>query len=144
VLHRDNLPRAVARDHLRALTADTNAVLGDFLAPFRVEAEDDLSFRADFHDGRSQPAGRLSGGEKVVLAVGFRLSVNSVFAQDVGLLCLDEPTVGLDEHNLGCLRTALGRLRDLSRARGLQVILVTHERSLMPLFDKVIDLDAGP
>ena len=140
VLHRDSLPKVVAQHYLRELEIDTNAFLGVFDAPFRVETDAGLSFRALFHDGRDQPAGRLSGGEKVVLALAFRLSVNSMFAQDVGLLCLDEPTVGLDDHNLGCLRTALGRLKELSRARGLQVILVTHERSLGPLFDQVIDL----
>ncbi len=144
VLHRDNLPKIVAQHYLRELQRDTNAFLDVFEAPFRVEADDNLSFRALYHDGRDQPAGRLSGGEKVVLALAFRLSVNSMFAQDVGLLCLDEPTVGLDEHNLGCLQTALERLKELTRSRGLQVILVTHERSLGHLFDKVIDLSATP
>lgn len=140
VLHRESLPRIVAQHYLRELQVDTNSFLDTFEAPFRVEADDKLSFKALYHDGREQPAGRLSGGEKVVLALAFRLSVNSMFAQDVGLLCLDEPTVGLDEHNLGCLQTALERLKELSRSRGLQVILVTHERSLGHLFDKVIDL----
>jgi DNA repair exonuclease SbcCD ATPase subunit len=139
VLHRDNLPRIVAQHFLRELQVETNEFLGLFEAPFRVEADDNLSFRALFHDGNNQPAARLSGGEKVVLALAFRLSVNSMFAQDVGLLCLDEPTVGLDEHNLGCLQTAMERLREITRARGLQVIMVTHERSLGHLFDKVID-----
>lgn len=139
VLHRNNLPRVVAEHYLRALQVETNQFLEVFDAPFRVEADDKLSFRALFNDGREQPAGRLSGGEKVVLALAFRLSVNSMFAAEVGLLCLDEPTVGLDEHNLGCLQTALLRLKELSRERGLQVIMVTHERSLGHLFDRVID-----
>ena len=140
VLHRDNLPRIVAQHYLRELQIDTNAFLDVFEAPFRVETDEKLSFRAVFHDGRNQPAARLSGGEKVVLALAFRLSVNSMFAQDVGLLCLDEPTVGLDEHNLSCLKTALERLKELTRSRGLQVILVTHERGIGHLFDKVIDM----
>ena len=140
VLHRDNLPRIVAQHYLRELQIDTNAFLEVFEAPFRVETDEKLSFRAVFHDGRNQPAVRLSGGEKVVLALAFRLSVNLMFAQDVGLLCLDEPTVGLDEHNLHCLKTALERLKELTRSRGLQVILVTHERGIGYLFDKVIDM----
>lgn len=140
ILHRDALPRAVARHHLRRLESQTNEFLSLFDAPFRVRTDDDLSFRAMFQDGGDRPAGRLSGGQKVVLALAFRLSVNSAFAGEVGLLCLDEPTVGLDEHNLSCLEPALNRLRDLSRSRGLQVIMVTHERSLAHLFDKVIDL----
>lgn len=140
VLHRDSLPRVVAEHYLSRLRADTNAFLATFDAPFRVEPDAGLSFRAVFRDGTEQPAGRLSGGEKVVLALAFRLSVNSVFASDVGLLCLDEPTVGLDAHNLGCLGAALERLRDVSRARGLQVVMVTHEQRLARLFDTVVDL----
>ncbi len=142
VFHRDALPRIVSQRYLQLLKADTNEFLSTFESPFRVEVEHDLSFRATYLDGRNQPAGRLSGGEKVTLAIAFRLAVNLTFASDVGLLCLDEPTAGLDDHNLGCLEVALQRLGELSRSRGLQVILVTHERGLHHLADKVIDLSA--
>lgn len=141
VLHYSALPRLVSLHYLDRLTGDVNSYLRLFDSPFRVEVDENLSFTAVFHQGgKRRPAGRLSGGQKVVLALAFRLSVNNAFASDLGLLCLDEPTVGLDEHNLGSLETALGRLRELAKSTGLQVVMVTHERSLAPLFDNVISL----
>ena len=81
----------------------------------------------------------MSGGEKVILALAFRIAVNSLFASDLGLLCLDEPTAGLDDDNMQCLEKALARLKDLSSERGLQCIIVTHESErLARLFDNVI------
>jgi DNA repair exonuclease SbcCD ATPase subunit len=141
VLHYTALPRLVSLHHLDKLSADVNSYLRLFDSPFRVEVDESLGFTCIFHQGgKRRPAGRLSGGQKVVLALAFRLSVNNAFASDLGLLCLDEPTVGLDEHNLGSLEIALGRLRELAKSTGLQVVMVTHERSLAPLFDNVISL----
>ena len=101
---------------------------------------DGLGFLVDFPDGRSQPASRLSGGQKVVLALAFRIAVNSLFAADLGVIALDEPTAYLDDENISCLDVALARLRDLSEARGLQCILITHEKGLGHLFDHVVQL----
>lgn len=139
ILHRDGLSRIVAQNNLEAMQDEINELLDRFDSPFSVAADAGLSFVARFRDGRTVPAGRLSGGEKVLLALAFRVVVNAMFATDLGLLCLDEPTAGLDEGNLNCMRTALERLKELSTARGLQVIMITHERNL-PCFDKVIDL----
>lgn len=145
VVHYTALPKLVSAHHLGQLTAEVNTYLQLFEAPFRVEVDDKLSFTAVFSQGgRRRPAGRLSGGQKVVLALAFRLSVNNAFAKDLGLLCLDEPTVGLDEANLASLENALARLRELARSTGLQVIMVTHEKSLAHMFDHVIDFYPKP
>jgi DNA repair exonuclease SbcCD ATPase subunit len=139
-LHRDALPKLVAQSYLEQLEESVNEHLQDLGVDFRVRVGDNLSFRAVFPDGRDVPAEVLSGGEKVVFAVAWRLAVNAAFATDVGILCLDEPTDGLDSDRLGCLRRALERLRDLSGSGGLQCVIVTHERSLLPVFDHVIEL----
>jgi len=144
VFHRDNLPRKVAQAYLDKMRGEINEVLGVFNSPFRVEDVADLRFVIRKNDGTMQPAERLSGGEKVAFAVAFRIVVNSLFARELGLLCLDEPTAGLDEDNLSCMEAALGRLRELSRARNLQVILITHERGMDSLFDRVIQLPLSP
>jgi DNA repair exonuclease SbcCD ATPase subunit len=75
----------------------------------------------------------------VLLGVSFRVAVNSMFASDLGLLVLDEPTAGLDKGNLACLQVAFERLRELSRSRGLQVVMITHEENL-PAADNVIEI----
>lgn len=140
VLHRDNLPRLVCRRQLERLGAVTNEVLASFGSPMRLVPQEGLSYRADFTDGRQQPLTRLSGGEQVLTALAFRIATNATFAKSLGILCLDEPTAYLDADNIGCLDVALGQLRQLSRDRGLQCIIITHE-NLGHLFDHVETFD---
>ena len=140
LLHRDNLPRIVSQNYLELLETDTNELLTLFDTDFQIRAIEGMGFEALFEDGRVQPAARLSGGQKVVLSLAFRIAVNAMFANDLSLLCLDEPTAYLDDDNLGCLSIALDRLRDLSASRGLQCVLITHEHSLGSLFDNVVQL----
>ncbi len=140
ILHRDNLPRLVALNYLDLMQEEINELLERFESPFSVTADTNLSFVAHFKDGRKIPTGRLSGGEKVLLALAFRVVVNDIFAKDLGLLVLDEPTSGLDEGNLRCIRIAMERLKELSASRGLQVVMVTHEQGLINIFDNVIEI----
>jgi DNA repair exonuclease SbcCD ATPase subunit len=139
VTHWDAAPRAVAERNLVRIRQGVNANLDLFAADYRVSNSEDLSFRAHFPDGRVQPAARLSGGQKVVLALGFRLAVNFMYA-NLGFLALDEPTAYLDEHYIAGFEPVLGRLREFAASRGFQCLMVTHEQSLAPLFDSVIQL----
>jgi DNA repair exonuclease SbcCD ATPase subunit len=140
VLHRNNLPKQVAAGYLHLLESGVNQLLDRVGADFRIQTSDDQSYTAVFHDGRIIPANRLSVGQKVLLAINFRVEVNATFAHDIGVLCLDEPTQFLDTKNLGALDVALARLRTLSDARGLQCFVVTHEKRLSRLFDSVVAL----
>lgn len=137
LLHRDNLPKIITRWHLESLRAATNATLDAFQAKFRLLSEaEGLGYRAVFTDGRDITLTRLSGGEKVMAALAFRIAVNARFASRLGLLCLDEPTEWLDADNRRCLEVALGCLREFSQERGLQGIVITHE-AVGHLFDHV-------
>ena len=137
------LPQVAAQACLDSMIEEINDILEKFDAPFRVLNADNLKFTLRKHSGVTLPAERLSGGEKAVFSLAFRIVVNSKFAGSLGLLCLDEPTAGLDEDNVACLEVALGRLRELSTSRGLQVVLITHETGLDGLFDRVIKLSAA-
>jgi len=143
IFHRNEAPRMVTYTYIAQMLGRVNGVLELFDTPFRVEMDEQLGFTARFLDGiRVQPDRRLSIGERIVLAMAFRITVNATFAGQIGVLILDEPTAGLDEHNLGCLPRALERLRDLSAERGLQVLFVTHEPRISHLFDTTIELTA--
>lgn len=133
-------PRFVAQHNLQRLEHGTNEILAVLQSDFRVTADSGLSFTARFRDGVVTPAGRLSGGQKVALALAFRVAVNSMFASAVGLLALDEPTASLDKTRVRALSPVFARLRELTAARGLQCIIVTHEDDLAPLFDAQIRL----
>jgi exonuclease SbcC len=136
-------PKLVAMRNLQKLESSINELLQVFGVDFFVKASDDgsLSFTAEFFDGRKQPARRLSYGQKTVLALAFRVAVNALFAEEIGLLALDEPTAYLDQQRIKALAPVLEKLRELSTARGLQCLLVTHETSLIHLFESTVELD---
>lgn len=145
--HYANGPHTLATSILEDMTADVNRFLGQFTAPFSVlHADETLGFKCLFHDGREMPsdgppdATHLSGGEKVQLAVSFRFASYCMFANKLGLLSLDEPTVYLDEANVGRFCTLLERIKEVAQQMNLQVIIATHERAVMPFMDTVIDL----
>lgn len=142
IVHRDALPRMVANNLLENLVERMNTTLDEFASSFSVSASDDLTFVVRRPGGLTSTADRLSGGEKVVLALAFRFAVNSLFAGEVGMLVLDEPTAGLDTANLECLTDVLGQLSELTRKRGQQLIIITHDRRLERVFDTIIDIKA--
>lgn len=139
-LFRD-LPRIVSHQYLELLADECNSELSLFNAGFVVTPVGDLSFRADFMDGRQQVMQRLSWGQRVALAISFLVAVNTLFAKDIGLLWLDEPTEYLDEERVKSLRDVLLRMRERAGAAGLQIVMITHMRQLRDLFDKVIFTD---
>jgi DNA repair exonuclease SbcCD ATPase subunit len=140
VLHRDAAPKAVMQRNLVRAQTVINEKLAIFDTTYRVTADPvDLSFIATFPDGRTQPADRLSIGQKVLLALSFRLAMSELHAQ-LGFLVLDEPTAFLDEHHIAGFAPVLLQLREVAAARGLQCLMVTHEQQLAPLFDDVIQL----
>jgi len=138
-----NAPRIVAQRNLAALEASINELLHIFGVNFfvKVAADGTPAFIAEFFDGRKQVAQRLSIGQKTVLALAFRVAVNSMFAEEIGLLALDEPTASLDAPRIKALAPVLEKLRELSTAKGLQCLLVTHASSLSHLFESTIVLD---
>lgn len=137
VFHRDALPRVTSQVYLATLCSDINELLALFEAPFQVDVHDGLTFVASFATGSVQDVARLSGGQKVLFGLSFRVAVNALFGQNVSLLCLDEPTEYLDSHNVGCLAPALSHLRQRASQTDLQCIIGTHEETLEPLFDRV-------
>jgi DNA repair exonuclease SbcCD ATPase subunit len=138
-----NAPRLVAQRNLQRLEAAINELLQIFSVNFlvRVAGDGTPTFVAEFYDGRRQVAQRLSIGQKTVLALAFRVAVNAQFAEEIGLLALDEPTASLDAPRIQALAPVLEKLRDLSTAKGLQCLLVTHAAGLSHLFESTIELE---
>jgi len=80
-----------------------------------------------FFRGREVDKDRLSGGEKVALALAIRLAIGDVLgAQRLGFFILDEPTIHLDSENR---RRLLEVFASLSRAVR-QVIIITHDEEV--------------
>jgi DNA repair exonuclease SbcCD ATPase subunit len=136
-LHRDNLPAEVHRAILGEMEHGINVDLERIGAPFYICSTEGLSFTAFFQEGVVMPAGGLSGGQKVVLALPFLLQVNSLFAAQVGMLVLDEPTAGLDATYVDSMIEVFDRLRGMAKAQGFQIFVITHETELERAFDQV-------
>lgn len=141
VFHRQALPQVVAQENLEDMEDDINAVLDMFGSPFWVETSEDLSFDVHHPGHPPQSALRLSGGQKSVLAVGFRTAISTLFGSEIGMMVLDEPTAGMDDANVGFLAEALARFAAEVRGKR-QVIMITHAGSLRPAFDQVIEIGA--
>lgn len=77
-----------------------------------------------------RPAHLLSGGEKQLLAIC------SVLVTGPDVLVCDEPTTLLDLRNARRIATELAALE-------LQLVLVTHQLSLLEAFDRVLVFDGG-
>lgn len=139
VLHRDRLPRRVAQMNLSRMEGDINDHLKFFGDPYWVESNEELSFVVHKAGEPPQNAGRLSTGQRVILALSFWPAVASLWSAELGMLALDEPTANLDGENRKFLRDALGAMT--AKVRGQrQLIMVTHDPDLRTAFDQVIDL----
>jgi len=148
--HYANGPRVLVTATLAALTDDLNRFLGNFTAPFVVVPDpEQVGFKIEFTDGRDRPVeppgtNVLSGGERVQLAVAFRLAIYKMFARKLGLLSLDEPTAFLDESNVDRFGIVLAKVRELARNMNTQVFMATHEPSVIPYMDAIVNLDQVP
>lgn len=140
VLHVSNLPSLVMREYAQILNRRIRYYLEIWEAPFAVSLDSDLAFVATFPDGRTYSAARLSGGQKIVAATAFRFAMADTFASQMGMLILDEPSNYLDKDNIAHFQTLLLKLKELSGPSGKQIILVTHEESLMGFFDHSVQI----
>jgi DNA repair exonuclease SbcCD ATPase subunit len=139
VFHWQNLPKRVAQSNLMGITGEINEALEIFGNPFWVEADENLSFKVHFPNSPSRAAGALSGGQKAVLAICFRMAVNRLFGTDTGMMFLDEPTAGLDNDNIEYFQNALSVLATEVRDKR-QLVIITHAAELCGTFDQVIEM----
>ena len=112
------------------LTAKENVelaseIVSDALDPETVLKEVGLGNR--LHNFPAQ----LSGGEQQ------RVAIARAVAKNPKILLCDEPTGALD-YQTG--KQVLGILQDMSRKKGATVIIVTHNASLAPIADRVIQM----
>jgi putative ABC transport system ATP-binding protein len=77
---------------------------------------------------------QLSGGEQQ------RVAVARALAGDPALLLCDEPTGALDPETG---RVVLGLLREVNRASGRTVLLVTHNAAVARMADRVLRMRSG-
>jgi len=145
--HSSNGPRTMSLSAIRAMTGYVNEYLSALHSEIEVMPDNQgLSFAFSYMDGRpvSNPppsTAKLSGGQKIELALAFRLAIYRYFGQKMGIMVLDEPTAHLSPAGITYFGTLLQTVSTLAKNMNLQIIMPTHEKEIMPYMDSEIHFD---
>jgi DNA repair exonuclease SbcCD ATPase subunit len=138
VFRHDGVSGRYVNQRMSLMCSSINQYLKSFNAAYRVELGEDNEFMCDFGN-KVRPSSDLSCGQKVTLSLAFRFAACEVFSTGVNLIVLDEPTTWLDKETIDNFQTIIESISELSDSQNLQVLIVTHERSLMPYFRQTIE-----
>ena len=115
------------------LTALENVEIAAQLCTNPIPAAQALDMVGLSGRSRNFPA-QLSGGEQQ------RVAIARALAKNPRLLLCDEPTGALD-YVTG--KAVLKLLYDLSKERGMTVIIITHNQAIAPMADRIIRIKSG-
>lgn len=138
--HRD----AIQKD-LRTFGADSiNASLTECLSMFNVPYN--VYFTTDglakFTDDKKQEHDfmSLSGGQKKIVSLAYRLALMRMFTNNISICVLDEPTSFIDTSNIEAMKNAFVSLSEFAQQNNMTIFIATHEYSLVPIFDALVEL----
>ena len=115
------------------LTALENVEIAAKLSPDALDAASVLE-QVGLGDRMKNFPAQLSGGEQQ------RVAIARALAKNPKLLLCDEPTGALD-YNTG--KALLKLLQDTCRSSGMTVIIITHNKALCGMADRVIRVKSG-
>ncbi len=115
------------------LTALENVEIAAKLSRHALKAQEVLE-QVGLKDRAGNFPAQLSGGEQQ------RVAIARALAKNPKLLLCDEPTGALD-YNTG--KAILKLLQDTSRQEGMTVIIITHNKALCDMADRVIRVKSG-
>jgi len=106
--------------------------LADGVKDGHVERARSLAERLEVARYWDRPSAALSQGERQ------RVAIARALVHEPALVLADEPTASLDANRK---QTAAKLMLDDARSRGAVLIMVTHDPELLPLFDRVVQLE---
>lgn len=140
VLHRECLPQIRVSAGLTMLNAKMTEWLDVFDVPFTVRIDKSCDFVISKNGAVEKPFKSLSGGQRKVGAMAFRLAIAEIFGSALGVLALDEPTAYMDVDAKRNLVEVLIRAESHAIAKNMNVFIPTHEEVLMTAFTETINM----
>lgn len=142
LVHRDSLPAKVAAQFLTKTALRAQEYLKPFEADFVLEADaSEMSFIAEYADGKRLRVDQLSGGWTTAVALALRCATSDLISKHNKTLILDECIVFLDVDNMARIPMVLDKIKAVNKQVGRQMLMVTHEPNLLAVADHVINLD---
>ena len=141
LFHRDNLPAKVSKTFIEEVADRANEYMQRFEADFSLEANlDEMSFNTNYSDGKVLGIHQESGGWSVVTSLCLRCAVSDLISSSMKTLILDESIIYLDKDNMARIPFVLEEIKAVNKTLGRQMLLVTHEQSLLNVADTIINL----
>ena len=140
-LHRDVLQKQLRSYGASRINEHLNRFVSLFNIPYQVYfTEDGLMQFTDDVSGTAHDFGELSGGQKKLIALAYRLALMRLFVQGLNVAILDEPTAYVDSENIEAMRDAFSSLDVFAKEKGLAILIATHEPALLPVFPNIMEL----
>lgn len=139
--HRDALQADVRAYGVGLINSRLSDTLSVFSLPYSIYFNQDglLKFKSPPSDEEHDFLD-LSGGQRKLVALSYRLALMRLFMGNLELAVLDEPTPFVDAENVEIMCESFKSLRKFYAQRGATVLVSTHEKRLFTAFDGIIDL----
>lgn len=138
--HRDALQADVRAYGVSLINSRLTDTLSVFSIPYSVYFNQDglLKFKSPPSDEEHDFLD-LSGGQRKLVALSYRLALMRLFMGNLELAVLDEPTPFIDAENVEIMCESFKSLRKFYAQRGATVLVSTHEKRLFAAFDGIIE-----
>lgn len=141
VMHRDAIQARLRKYGASRINDHLQVFSSVFNIPYRVFFTDEGIMRfIDPSTGTEHDFIELSGGQRKLVALTYRLALVRLFTRGLNLATIDEPTAYVDEGNVEAMREAFISLDEFARGVGMTAFVATHEPTLLPVFPRVLEV----
>ncbi len=127
------LARTIMKAMRESLEANVNNILETLNKDFRIKVTEDFDIKV-ISGGETLSVNSLSGGERTILSIAFRLALATVLVKkQLSILVLDEPTEYLDENSRRQVFEIISKIAGSID----QVIVVTHDIEVEEIADRI-------
>lgn len=140
-LHRDNAQQYIRAQGAAQINERLKEIVSVFNIPHEVYfTEDGLMKFRDVESKTEHNFSSMSGGQKKLVALAYRLSLMRLFVSGINICVLDEPTAFIDKDNIDAMKEAFLSLNTFAKNKGLAIFIATHEERLYTIFNNIIEV----